>query len=53
MAFENAGGVLAGQEVCVDLGLVTSRNPDDFPAFRAKLVAERTAGRHARHSVNA
>ncbi|MEJ5944132.1 type 1 glutamine amidotransferase domain-containing protein [Pseudokineococcus basanitobsidens] len=34
----NAGGHRVDQEVCVDSGLVTSRNPDDIPAFSAKLV---------------
>lgn len=35
---ENAGGNWVDQEVAVDDGLITSRTPDDLPAFCAKLV---------------
>lgn len=34
----NAGAEVRDEEVVVDRGLVTSRNPDDIPAFCAKLV---------------
>ncbi|WP_313394757.1 type 1 glutamine amidotransferase domain-containing protein [Sphingobium yanoikuyae] len=44
---ENAGGSWTDQEVVVDEGLVTSRNPDDLPAFCAKLIEEFAEGRHA------
>ena len=34
------------EEVVVDAGLVTSRTPDDLPAFNAKVVEEIAEGRH-------
>jgi protease I len=43
----NAGGIWVDQEVVVDEGLVTSRNPDDLPAFCDKAVEEFAEGRHA------
>jgi protease I len=42
----NAGGTWVDEEVHVDQGLVTSRNPDDLPAFCSKLVEELAEGRH-------
>jgi protease I len=34
----NAGGSWVDQEVVVDNGLITSRNPDDIPAFSKKII---------------
>ena len=42
----NAGGNWVDEEVHVDRGLTTSRNPDDIPAFNAKIVEEFCEGRH-------
>lgn len=36
----NAGARWVDQEVVVDEGLITSRKPDDLPAFDEKMVAE-------------
>jgi deglycase len=43
----NAGGNWVDEEVVVDQGLVTSRNPDDLPAFCSKVVEEIAEGKHA------
>ena len=43
---KNAGARWVDQEVVVDQGLVTSRNPDDLPAFNRKMVEEFAEGRH-------
>ena len=43
----NAGATWVDEEVFVDDGLVTSRKPDDLPAFNAKLVEELAEGVHA------
>ncbi|WP_202843701.1 type 1 glutamine amidotransferase domain-containing protein [Luteimonas saliphila] len=43
---ENAGAKWQDEEVVVDQGLITSRTPDDLPAFCAKLVEEIQEGRH-------
>ena len=44
---ENAGGTWVDEEVHVDAGLVTSRKPDDIPAFTAKAIEEFCEGEHA------
>ena len=47
----NAGGNRVDQEVVVEDGLVTSRGPDDLPAFNAKLIEEFAEGRHERQAA--
>jgi protease I len=47
----NAGANRIDQEVVVDDGLVTSRKPDDIPAFNAKLIEEFAEGRHVRQAA--
>src|SRR3954471_19476533 len=42
----NAGANRVDREVVVDSGLVTSRKPDDIPAFNKKLIEEFAEGRH-------
>src|SRR4051794_35518600 len=42
----NAGGEWVDEEVVVDSGLVTSRKPDDLPAFNEKMVEEFCEGVH-------
>jgi len=42
----NAGGEWVDEEVVVDDGIVTSRKPDDIPAFNTKMIEEFCEGRH-------
>jgi deglycase len=48
----NAGGDWVDQEVVVDDGLVTSRKPDDLPAFNEKIVEEFCEGRHEQQAAS-
>jgi protease I len=42
----NGGGNWVDEEVVVDSGLVTSRKPDDIPAFNKKMIEEFYEGKH-------
>jgi len=44
----NAGANWVDQEVVADEGLVTSRKPEDIPAFNRKMIEEFAEGRHER-----
>jgi len=46
----NAGAEVVDEEVVTDKGLVSSRKPDDLPAFCRKIVEEFAEGRHAPRS---
>jgi protease I len=45
---KNAGAKWVDREVAVDQGIVTSRKPDDIPAFNRKMIEEFAEGRHDR-----
>ena len=47
----NAGATWVDEEVVVDEGLVSSRTPDDLPAFNTKLVEEIGEGKHSGQTV--
>lgn len=42
----NAGAEVVDEEVVTDNGIVSSRKPDDLPAFCRKIVEEFAEGRH-------
>ena len=42
----NAGAEVVDEAVVVDKGLITSRDPNDLPAFNAKLIEEFAEGKH-------
>ena len=42
----NAGAKWVDQEVVVDNGLISSRKPQDIPAFNRKMLEEFAEGRH-------
>lgn len=45
---ENAGAKWVDEQVVVDNGFVTSRNPDDLDAFNSKVIEEISEGKHRR-----
>lgn len=47
----NAGAQWEDSEVVTDKGVVTSRKPDDLPAFVAKIIEEINEGKHARRAA--
>ena len=49
----NAGGNWVDEQVVVDSGLVTSRKPDDIPAFNDKMIEEFAEGRHQEQAEKA
>jgi len=50
---KNAGARWVDREVVVDDGLVSSRKPDDLPAFCAKMIEEFQEGQHERAGARA
>jgi len=48
---KNAGATWVDQEVVVDEGLTTSRNPNDLDAFCAKTIEELAEGKHREQTL--
>lgn len=48
---KNAGADWTDEAVVVDNGLVTSRSPEDLPAFTSKLVEEVCEGKHSEQTA--
>ncbi len=48
---ENAGAKWVDEDVVVDNGIITSRNPDDLPAFVAKIIEELHEGKPYRRQA--
>ena len=48
---KNAGAKWIDEEVITDNGLVTSRKPDDLPAFNRKMIEEFAQGQHSRQKA--
>ena len=47
----NAGAKWEDSEVVTDQGMVTSRKPDDIPAFNRKIIEEFAEGKHSRQAA--
>ena len=47
----NAGAEWVDEEVVTDNGLVTSRKPDDIPAFNQKMIEEFAEGKHKKRQA--
>jgi protease I len=47
----NAGAHWVDRDVVVDNGLITSRKPQDLPAFNKKMIEEFAEGRHTRRQA--
>ena len=45
---KNAGANVVDKEVAISNGIITSRSPDDLPAFVAKIIEEVNEGEHSR-----
>ena len=48
----NAGAKWVDEEVVTDRGIVSSRKPDDIPAFNRKMIEEFAEGRHSQRRAS-